>query len=184
LASKGPQDWSPEEFGTENYGFDVPVILQCRTPQETNPEGRWGSNYCLRISPPNGDVDLLAGSDTCQGTQGTRSTGHAAFHRHGYRHIAGQGCLLTWFLLGSWHGHLDSAGHGCRTGLRRRGRTEIMSFPCSQRAARSDIRHRNQDYITQCSKNKHLNQNVASRDVHFNVHGEVEESKKVLRVWA
>jgi hypothetical protein len=41
-----------------------PAILQCRTPQETNPEGHWRPNYFLRNSHPNGDVDLLAGSES------------------------------------------------------------------------------------------------------------------------
>ena len=27
--------------------LDVPVILQCRTPQETNPKGHWEPNYFL-----------------------------------------------------------------------------------------------------------------------------------------
>ena len=26
----------------QNDGPITPIILQCRTPQETNPEGRWG----------------------------------------------------------------------------------------------------------------------------------------------
>ena len=30
-----------------NDGLDVPVILQCRTPQETNPKGHWGPNCVL-----------------------------------------------------------------------------------------------------------------------------------------
>ncbi len=28
----------------QNDGLDAPVILQCRTPQETNPKGHWGPN--------------------------------------------------------------------------------------------------------------------------------------------
>ncbi len=28
----------------QNDGLDVPVILQCRTPQETDPKGQWGAN--------------------------------------------------------------------------------------------------------------------------------------------
>ena len=53
----------------QNDGLDVPVILQCRTPQETNPKGHWGPNYFLRNSPLNGDVDLLAGSQYQQADQ-------------------------------------------------------------------------------------------------------------------
>jgi hypothetical protein len=34
----------------QNDGLDVPVILQCRTPQETNPKGHWVPNYFL-INP-------------------------------------------------------------------------------------------------------------------------------------
>ena len=45
-----------------NDGDILPVILQCRTPQETNPKGLWGPNHFLRKPPPNGDVDLLAAS--------------------------------------------------------------------------------------------------------------------------
>ena len=44
----------------QNDGLDGPVMLQCPTPQETNPKGHWGPNYFLRNSPFNGDVDLLA----------------------------------------------------------------------------------------------------------------------------
>jgi hypothetical protein len=40
-----------------------PVILQCRTRQEINPKGHWRPNWFLRKPPPNGDVDLLAGSE-------------------------------------------------------------------------------------------------------------------------
>ena len=29
----------------QNDGRIVPVILQCRTPHETNPKGHWGPNY-------------------------------------------------------------------------------------------------------------------------------------------
>ena len=29
----------------QNDGFDAPVILQCRTPQGTNPKGHWGPHY-------------------------------------------------------------------------------------------------------------------------------------------
>ena len=46
----------------QNDGRIKPVILQCRTPQETNPKGHWGPTYFLRNSPLNGDVDLLAAS--------------------------------------------------------------------------------------------------------------------------
>ncbi len=46
----------------QNDGRIKPVILRCRTPQETNPKGHWGPNYFLRKPPPNGDVDLLAAS--------------------------------------------------------------------------------------------------------------------------
>ena len=28
----------------QNDGLVAPVILQCRTPQENNPKGRWGPN--------------------------------------------------------------------------------------------------------------------------------------------
>ncbi len=31
----------------QNDVQDVPVILQCRTPQETNPKGHWGPKYLL-----------------------------------------------------------------------------------------------------------------------------------------
>ena len=31
----------------QNDGLDVPVSLQCRTPQETNPKGHWGPNCFL-----------------------------------------------------------------------------------------------------------------------------------------
>jgi hypothetical protein len=34
----------------QNDGLDVPVILQFRTPQETNPKGHWGPNCFLRKS--------------------------------------------------------------------------------------------------------------------------------------
>ena len=27
----------------QNDGLDAPDILQCRTPQETNPKGHWGA---------------------------------------------------------------------------------------------------------------------------------------------
>ncbi len=47
----------------QDDGHIKPVMLQCRTPQETNPEGHWGVNYFMRNAPLNGDVDLLAGSD-------------------------------------------------------------------------------------------------------------------------
>ena len=41
--TNGPWDWSPGEFGTtKNDGHIKPVILQCRTPRETNPKGQWG----------------------------------------------------------------------------------------------------------------------------------------------
>ena len=33
----------------QNDGLDVPLILQCRTPQETNPKSHWGSNYFLLL---------------------------------------------------------------------------------------------------------------------------------------
>ena len=31
----------------QNDGLDVPVILQFRTPRETNPKGHWGPKYFL-----------------------------------------------------------------------------------------------------------------------------------------
>jgi hypothetical protein len=34
----------------QDDGLDVPVILQCRTPQEANPKGHWGPTYFLRTS--------------------------------------------------------------------------------------------------------------------------------------
>ncbi len=34
----------------QNDGHIKPVILQCRTPQETNPKGHWGPNYFLQTS--------------------------------------------------------------------------------------------------------------------------------------
>jgi hypothetical protein len=37
----------PGSSALQNDGLDVPVILQCRTPQETNPKGHWGPNYFL-----------------------------------------------------------------------------------------------------------------------------------------
>ena len=45
--------WPPMALGIgllrssalQNDGHDVPVILQCRTPRETNPKGHWGPNY-------------------------------------------------------------------------------------------------------------------------------------------
>jgi hypothetical protein len=30
-----------------NDGLEAPITLQCRTPQETNPDGHWGPNYFL-----------------------------------------------------------------------------------------------------------------------------------------
>ncbi len=40
----------------QNDGLDAPVILQCRTPQETNPKGHWGPHYffiqSLCLLPP------------------------------------------------------------------------------------------------------------------------------------
>jgi hypothetical protein len=39
-----------------------PVILQSRTPQESNPKGHLGPNCFLRNSSLNGDVDLSAAS--------------------------------------------------------------------------------------------------------------------------
>ena len=40
----------------QNDGLDSPVILQCRAPQETNPEGHWGPHYffiqSLFLLPP------------------------------------------------------------------------------------------------------------------------------------
>ncbi len=40
----------------QNDGLDAPVILQCRTPQETNPKGHWGPHYffiqSLFLLPP------------------------------------------------------------------------------------------------------------------------------------
>jgi hypothetical protein len=47
----------------QNDRLYVPVILQCRPRQETNPKGHWVPNYFVRNSPLNGGVDLLAGSD-------------------------------------------------------------------------------------------------------------------------
>ena len=46
----------------QNDGHIKPVILQCRTPQETNPKGHRGPKYFLRNAPLNGDVDILAAS--------------------------------------------------------------------------------------------------------------------------
>jgi hypothetical protein len=37
----------PGSSALQNDGLDVPVILQCRTPRETNPKGHWGPKYCL-----------------------------------------------------------------------------------------------------------------------------------------
>ena len=37
----------PGSSALQNDGHIVPVILQCRTPQETNPKGHWGPNYFL-----------------------------------------------------------------------------------------------------------------------------------------
>ena len=37
----------PGSSALQNDGHIVPVILQCRTPQETNPKGQWGPNYFL-----------------------------------------------------------------------------------------------------------------------------------------
>ena len=34
----------------QNDGRIKPVMLQCRTPRETNPKGHWGPNYFLRKS--------------------------------------------------------------------------------------------------------------------------------------
>ena len=34
----------------QNDGLDAPVILECRTSQETNPKGHWGPNYIFRKS--------------------------------------------------------------------------------------------------------------------------------------
>ncbi len=40
----------------QNDRLDAPVILQCRTPQETNPKGHWGPHYffiqSLFLLPP------------------------------------------------------------------------------------------------------------------------------------
>ena len=40
----------------QNDGLDAPVILQCRTPQESNPKGHWGPNHffiqSLFLLPP------------------------------------------------------------------------------------------------------------------------------------
>jgi len=33
----------PRSSALQNDGLDVPVILQCRTPRETNPKGHWGA---------------------------------------------------------------------------------------------------------------------------------------------
>jgi hypothetical protein len=60
----------------QNDGLDVPLILQCRTPQETNPKGHWGPNYFLRNSPINGDVDLSAGSEVHAPTQAVLKRRH------------------------------------------------------------------------------------------------------------
>jgi hypothetical protein len=48
----------PGSSALQNDGLDVPVILQCRAPQETNPKRHGGPNYFLRKScfdlPPGG----------------------------------------------------------------------------------------------------------------------------------
>jgi hypothetical protein len=55
-----------ESSALQNDGHDVPVILQCRTPQETNPKGNWGPILLLNSAPLNGDVDILnLGSLVC-----------------------------------------------------------------------------------------------------------------------
>ena len=45
-----------ESSALQNYGLDAHVILQCRTPQETNPKGQWGPTYffinSLFLLPP------------------------------------------------------------------------------------------------------------------------------------
>ena len=40
----------PGSSAFQNDGLDVPVILQCRAPRETNPRGHWGPNCFLRNS--------------------------------------------------------------------------------------------------------------------------------------
>ena len=46
----------PGSSALQNYGLDVLIILQCRTPRETNPKGHWGPNYffikSLFLLPP------------------------------------------------------------------------------------------------------------------------------------
>ena len=44
----------------QNEGQDMPVILQSRTPQVTNPKSHWVPNCILKEPHPNGDVYLLA----------------------------------------------------------------------------------------------------------------------------
>jgi hypothetical protein len=40
----------PDNSALQNDGHIKPIILQCRTPQETNPKGHWGPNCFLRKS--------------------------------------------------------------------------------------------------------------------------------------
>ena len=46
----------PGSSALQNDGLDVPIILQCRTPRETNPKGHWVTNYfCIKsllLLPP------------------------------------------------------------------------------------------------------------------------------------
>jgi hypothetical protein len=41
LSPNVPWDLSPEEPALQTDGRDVHVILQCRTPRDTNPKGHW-----------------------------------------------------------------------------------------------------------------------------------------------